>query len=139
MKRDRHLWEDHVTRLSRPPSPGFAGRRPSKYGNRENFVDGIRFSSRLEADRYVELCLLTASGQVLWFLRQVPFDVAPGVKYRADYLVVWNRSGSASEAVTVEDTKGMMTSASRVKIAVVEQRYGIRIRLLRRADVGRRP
>lgn len=108
-----------------------------RHGNRTTVVDGIKFTSQLEADRYRELKLLRASGEVLWFLRQVPFDVATGVVYRADFLVVWNRTGSPQEIVTIEDTKGHLTDTSRVKIAAVEDRYGIKVRLLRRGDVSR--
>lgn len=124
-------------RHSAPQPPVLSDRVGGKFANRATVVNGLRFHSRLEADRYRELLQLVAWGQVAWFLRQVPFDVAPGVVYRADFLVVWNRAGTPAEVVTVEDTKGVMTQTSRTKIAVVEQRYGICITILRRADVGR--
>lgn len=109
----------------------------TRMGNKITLVDGIRFASRLEADRYGELKLLRAAGEVLWFLRQVPFDVAPSVVYRADFLIAWNLTGSADTVVTVEDTKGFLTPTSRVKILSVQERYGITIRILKRQDVGR--
>lgn len=114
------------------PRPGVG-----RHGNHSTFVDGYRFASKLEADRYRELVLLRSGGAVRWFLRQVPFDVAPGVVYRCDFLVVWNLSGTAEDSVTIEDTKGHLTQTSRTKIAVVQERYGIRIRILTRADVRR--
>lgn len=108
-----------------------------RHGNKITTVDGYRFASRLEADRYRELVLLRHAGQIRWFLRQVPFDVAPGVVYRCDFLVMWNRTGTAEDTVTIEDTKGHLTATSRTKIAVVQERYGITVRILTRADVSR--
>jgi len=105
-----------------------------RMGNRVTCVDGLKFRSKLEADRYSELKLLRAAGEVKWFLRQVPFDVAPGVIYRADFLVVWNLGGTV-EKITVEDTKGFLTDTARVKLAVVAQRYGISVQILTRAQV----
>jgi uncharacterized protein DUF1064 len=117
--------------------PGRFGERPGRHGNRITYVDGIRFTSRLEADRYCELKILKAGGEVLWFTRQVTFDIAPGVVYRCDFLVAWNRSGLPGTCMSIEDTKGHMTQTSRVKIAAVQQRHGIAITLLRREQVGR--
>ena len=112
----------------------------SKYRNKAQYVDGLRFDSKLEADRYLELKALQASGEVAWFLRQIPFQVARGVIYRADFLVVlptshirW-RYGDTTY-VMIEDCKGFMTAVSRVKIRTVEDKYGIKIKILKRADV----
>jgi hypothetical protein len=114
-----------------------AGSKPTKHGNTRTEVNGYTFASRLEADRYRELVVLRQSGQVAWFIRQVPFDVAPGVVYRADFLVVCNLDGSARQEVHVEETKGHLTDTARVKLRVVEERYGIQIRILTRKDVHR--
>jgi hypothetical protein len=108
-----------------------------QHGNRITHVNGYRFASRLEADRYRELLLLHKAGEVRWFIRQVPFDVAPGVVYRCDFLVVWNRTGTAEDCVSIEDTKGHLTQTSRTKIAVVQERYGVRVRILTREQVSR--
>jgi hypothetical protein len=108
-----------------------------RHGERTTIVDGIKFRSKLEADRYRELKLLRAGGHVKWFLRQVPFDVSVSVVYRLDFLVCWNRSGIADEVLTYEETKGHLTDASRIKIGVVQERYAIKINILRRADVSR--
>lgn len=136
-KADRELW----TRMADGIDAGVAARvlglqpaaAPRKYRNRVTMRYGIRFASKLEADRYCELELERLGHRVAWFLRQVPFDVAPGVVYRADFLVVANPSG----LVSVEDCKGVLTPTSRVKIAAVEHRYGIKIKLLHRQDVRR--
>jgi hypothetical protein len=137
----RSAWTEFVRKRPggvRVP-PVVTERVGGKFGNRVTVVDGLKFSSRLEADRYRELAKLVQWGQVKYFVRQVPFDVAPGVVYRADFLVVWNRIGKPLEIVEIEDTKGYLTATSRTKIAVVQARYGIPIKILRRGDVSRCP
>jgi hypothetical protein len=119
--------------------------RVGRLGNRATVIDGIKFHSKLEADRWRELQLLQKAGEVLYTLRQVPFDVAPGVTYRLDFLIRWANGrreactscAQATEPVTYEDTKGHLTDTSRTKIAVVQERYRIHIRILTRADVSR--
>ena len=141
----RHDWSEFVRRMAQPiienaTAAGMAPRSDtSKYRSKRCRVDGLNFASQLEADRYRELKALQASGDVAWFIRQVPFDVAPGVVYRADFLVVWRPVMAPVQwcRVSIEDCKGMMTPNSRTKIAVVEQRYGIKIRLLTRAEVSK--
>lgn len=137
----RGKWEQFVRLAEKHDKDGLArmlGMAPGKrtrMGNRATTIDGIRFASKLEADRYRELLLLRQAGEVLYFLRQVPFDVATAVVYRADFVVMWNRTGTPRENVTVEDTKGHQTEVARVKLAAVQDRYGIKITVLRRADV----
>jgi hypothetical protein len=118
-----------------PPKPPKKNRLQN--AARATIVDGIRFPSRLEADRYRELKLLQLAGDVLYTLRQVPFVVATGKVYRLDFMIIWNRSGTPHEVVTYEDTKGRLTEVSALKIAAVQDRYGIKIKLLRRGDVSR--
>lgn len=84
--------------------------------------DGIRFDSKKEAKRYDDLRLLQRSGEVLFFLRQVPFDIGAGVKYRLDFLVFW-RDGD----ITFEDVKGFRTKEYLIKKRLVESLYPITI------------
>lgn len=138
MQQNRKAWAALAAKQAAASPPGgFGATGVGRHGNRICFVDGIRFTSHLEADRYCELTMLKAAGEVLWFTRQVPFDIAPGVAYRCDFLVAWNRSGLPQECLTVEDTKGHMTQTSRVKIAAVQHRHGLTITLLRRDQVMR--
>ena len=104
--------------------------RPSKYGAKATVVDGIRFASKLEAKRYSQLVALQKWGTVAFFLRQVPFDVAISVRYLADFLVVYTDG-----RLEVEDVKGILTPTSRTKIAVVEDRYRIKVKSLKREDL----
>ena len=61
-------------------------------------ADGIKFASKKEHKRYQQLKILQNSGEILFFLRQVPFHLEAGVKYVCDFLVFWTNG-----EVTVED------------------------------------
>jgi hypothetical protein len=101
--------------------------RRNKYGvapKADRTMDGIVFHSKREMQRYAELKLLVKAGRVDYFLRQVPFDLPGGVKYRADFLIVWN---DWSAGVTIEDVKGAITKMYALKKKQVEALYGVRI------------
>jgi hypothetical protein len=147
----RKNWNRYVSTLARvcDPTTGAVRQdlltqarlpRASKYRNKATYVDGVRFASKLEADRYRELKALQAAGPVAWFIRQPSFDI-PGGAYRADFLVVWMEALGEYKGwidrVTVEDTKGVMTALAKHKIACVREKYGITVRILTRADVSR--
>ena len=85
--------------------------------------DGIRFASKKEYKRYTELKTLQKYGEVLFFLRQVPFHLTAGVKYVCDYLVFWTNG-----EVTIEDVKGMKTPMYILKKKQVQQLYPIIIK-----------
>src|SRR6266849_8054718 len=111
--------------------------RQRKYGNLPTEADGIQFQSKLEAKYYVELVLRHKAGEVLYFLRQVPFHLPGGVIYRVDFLVVvppytgafQSRSNYDPEAVVIEyvDCKGVDTQDSKNKIKMVQAMYGVSI------------
>lgn len=84
--------------------------------------DNIKFASKKECKRYIELKLLKEKGEVLFFLRQVPFHLEGGVKWVADFLVFWLDGN-----VTIEDPKGIKTSLYIAKKKMVEATYPISI------------
>ena len=84
--------------------------------------DDIKFSSQKERQRYRELKLLKKSGEILFFLRQVPFHLQAGVKYVCDYLIFWTNG-----EVTIEDVKGVKTDMYILKKKMVEATYPITI------------
>jgi len=97
--------------------------RPShKLHARPTELDGIRFASKKEARRYADLMLAKKSGDVIFFLRQVPFHLPGRTKYYADFLVFW-----ADGTVTVEDVKGFRTKDYKMKKRQVEEIYPIEI------------
>jgi hypothetical protein len=119
----------------------------SKYRAKITEVDGIKFASVLEADRYKQLKLLKASGEICYFLRQVPFDLPGGSSYRCDFMVV-HLAGTVSfvppeevpgwiKWIEFEDCKGYMTPMSKLKIKQVEALYPVKIKILTRKDIGK--
>ena len=93
-----------------------------KYKAKPTEVDNIRFDSKKEAKRYDELVLFQAAGEVIFFLRQVPFHLPGNVTYRVDYQIFW-KDGH----VTFEDVKGMRTKQFIMKKKMVEALYPVNI------------
>ncbi|EJI2509729.1 DUF1064 domain-containing protein [Salmonella enterica] len=96
--------------------------RAPKYGNKKTEVDGITFDSKKEAHYYTQLKLRQAAGEVVMFLRQVPFHLPGGVKYLADFEVL-----TADGVVEFIDVKGARTAEYKLKKKLVEQYYPITI------------
>lgn len=112
----------------RPARQGEAApsKKPRKYRNKPSrSADGKRFDSKLERDYYEQLVLRWKAGDILWFVRQVTFELEGGVDYRADFLVV------TAAGVEVVDTTGLMTQAKRNKLKQVRARYGIEVQVVR--------
>jgi len=96
----------------------------SKYGNIRTEVNGIKFASKKEAGRYMELAMLQKAGYVDWFICQPRFNLPGGIKYYADFLVVWK-----DRQTGIEDVKGYDTRVSKMKRKMVEDLYPITIEL----------
>lgn len=93
--------------------PGFdqnAKKKSTKYHNRPTQLDGKIYPSKHEAERAAELKLLVRSGGAAAVLEQVPFLLAGGVKYVADFVIL-NWDGT----FTVEDAKGVRTKDYSIK------------------------
>lgn len=94
----------------------------SKYGNRKTVVNGLQFDSQAEASRYSYLVVLERAGVISELRRQVPIEIAPGVKIRtnprkspairyvADFVY---RKSDGNEVV--EDVKGDLTPIYKLK------------------------
>ena len=63
--------------------------KPSKFAAIICEADGIKFRSKKERRRYLELMALRHSGDVRYFLMQVPFRLPGNTKYLLDFLVFW--------------------------------------------------
>lgn len=127
-----------------------SGRRPHKYNAQATVVDGIKFASKAEARRYCDLILLQRAGEISGLelqpdyplviprmidgkLTNVPVRIRSAKrpngtrsKYTADFRYQDTRTGLQ----VVEDVKGVDTTASRLRRAVVECIYGIEIVLI---------
>ena len=100
--------------------PAFQQTSGSKHRNVICEADGIKFRSKKERKRYLELCALRDAGEC-WFLRQVPFYLPGNTKYVLDFMIFWK------DRVTFEDTKGHRTAMFIMKKKQVEALYPIRI------------
>lgn len=89
-------------------------------------VDGIRFDSAREAQRWLNLRLLERAGDIRDLKRQVPYELmgqnAPiktptglTMQYRADFVYFDCRIN----AEVVEDSKGWCTEVARLKHAIL--------------------
>lgn len=85
-------------------------------------VDGEKFASKKEARYYSELLLARQSGELLFFLRQVPLHLGGGVRYVCDFLEFWKNG-----EVRFVDTKGFRTSMYIAKKKLAEAKYPITI------------
>ena len=98
----------------------------SKYGNEKVVVDGIKFDSLLEANRWQELKLLQRAKQIQDLDRQVRFELQPcykknnktikAINYVADF-VYYDLN---KKKMIVEDTKGFKTDVYKLKKKIFE-------------------
>lgn len=93
-----------------------------KFHAQSTEVDGIRFSSKREARYFGQLQLARKSGDLLFFLRQVPFHLPGGIRYVCDFAEFW-KSGE----VRFVDVKGFATAQYKSKKTMVEALYPIKI------------
>ena len=93
-----------------------------KYHAKPTTRNGIHFDSKKEARYYDELLLRQRAGEVLFFLRQVPFDLPGNTKYRADFMEFWTNG-----EVHIVDVKGYQTKEFIKNKKMVESIYPIEI------------
>lgn len=100
-------------RINRPPAPKAAKRR-NKYGAEPVTIDGIRFDSKAEGRRYLQLKAMQGAGEISGLRHHVEFPLLPAqavgerkekpVHYEADFVYL----DSAGNQI-VEDTKSAPT------------------------------
>lgn len=113
----------------RPATMPAPAKKRSKYGNTRVVIDGRRFDSIKEADRYQELRLLERSGQISGLECQVRYPITvAGIEvceYRADFVYA-----DLTGAVHVEDVKSKATrgiAVYRLKKRLMLACHGIEI------------
>lgn len=105
-----------------------AHRRHSKYGNVKIEIDGHKFDSRAESDRYLELIMLERAGEISGLQVHPTYQLlAPyirrdgvkvrGITYKADFAYVEHG------VRIVEDVKGVQTQVFKLKRKLFEKRY----------------
>jgi len=110
--------------------------KPLKYRNTPTVIGAEKYRSKREARRHQDLLLLQRAGHIADLLREVPYQLAPGVKiegeararpavrYVADFIYRDMRTG----LVVVEDAKGVQTDVYRLKKHLMAVVHGIHIR-----------
>lgn len=133
-----------------------AAQASNKYHNRKIEINGIRFDSRKEAQRYVQLMNAMRLGAIKDLRLQVDFTIQEAytdcqgkriraIRYRADFAYkltgllpfgisaedrdVWSRYIMAGTETVIEDVKGVKTQAYKLKEKLMAQK-GIGIRLV---------
>ena len=96
--------------------------RKSKYKANKTSVDGHTFDSQKEADYYCELKMRLNSNDINGFCLQPTFILAPGLKYKADF-IVFNKDNSCD----VIDVKGFKTKEYITKKKVFEDKFNLNI------------
>ena len=106
----------------------------SKYGNIKTEVDGIKFDSKKEANRYQELKLLKRAGEIEKLKLQPRYELQPkyringrnvrNLEYKADFEYIDRKTG---ETIT-EDVKGMKTAVYKIKKKLFEYIYNREIK-----------
>lgn len=102
----------------------------NKYFNKKIIVDGIKFDSKKEANRFKELKLLKQSGVIKELELQKVFELQPkyinnkgehirAITYKADFFYYDNEK----EKYIVEDTKGFRTEVYKLKKKLFEYTY----------------
>ena len=93
--------------------------------------DGIKFASKAERAYYNKLKLLQESGEVLFFLCQVPFILDAGIKYICDFQVFYAPKGEEPGEISFVDVKGVCTSNFLLKKRLLEKKYPIKLEIVK--------
>lgn len=97
-------------------------KKRSKYRANKTSIDGHTFDSKKEADYYCQLKLRLQAKEIHGFCLQPTFMLAPGLKYKADF-VVFNNDNSYD----IIDVKGVHTKEYTAKKKVFEDKYNMKI------------
>ena len=107
-----------------------------KYRNKPCEVGGEKYRSHRERDRHQSLLLLQRAGKIAGLTREVPFELAPGVKIEGEprkrpalrYVADFVYSDVETGRIVVEDAKGMQTPVYRLKKHLMATLRGIHVR-----------
>ena len=116
-----------------------------KYHNKKTFIDGIKFDSKLEAERYAQLKILEREGVIRDLELQPSFELLPSFRkngktwrrtlYKADFRYIL----AEDDSYIIEDVKGstsVITDVFRLKQKLFEYKYPeLTIKIVTRKDM----
>jgi hypothetical protein len=121
--------------LKRPYNPN--ARRSSKYGNKKVTVQGIKFDSKWESERYLYLKACKRAGTVRNLELQVRFNLIVNdhkiCTYVADFRYERENKDGVWEPI-VEDAKGVETPEFKLKKKLMKACLGIEIYLSKKTS-----
>ena len=100
----------------------------SKYHAQRTEVDGIKFASKKEAKRYVQLKAFERAGLIKNLRLQVPYQIIAkskygrAIKYIADFVYIEDGQ------TVVEDVKGFKTDVYKLKKRLMAEVYGVEVK-----------
>ncbi len=106
--------------MIKPENP----RQKHKFSAERTELDGIKFPSKKEKNYYAQLLVRQRIGEVVFFLRQVPFHLPGGTKYVVDF-----QEFMADGTVRFVDVKGFQTKEFIRAKKQVEAMYPVQIEL----------
>ena len=116
-----------------------------KYHNKKTFIDGIKFDSKLEAERYAQLKILERAGVIRNLELQPEYELIPSFRkngktwrkttYKADFRYILVED----DITIIEDVKGstaVITDVFRLKQKLFEYKYPeLSIKIVTRKDM----
>ena len=116
-----------------------------KYHNKKTVIDGIKFDSKLEAKRYVQLKILERAGVIRDLELQPEYELIPSFRkngktwrrtvYKADFRYIL----AEDDSYIIEDVKGstsVITDVFRLKQKLFEYKYPeLTIKIVTRRDM----
>lgn len=105
-------------------------KKEPKYRNVKTEVDGIKFDSKKEAQRWGELKILERAGEISNLQRQVPYILIDKSKYGQQIKYIADFTYQDKGNLVVEDVKSPIskTPVYRLKKRLMAERYGIEIK-----------
>jgi hypothetical protein len=111
----------------------------NKYGNKKTYINDVKFDSKKEAERALELAMLEKAGVIKNLKRQVRFELIPSQKdengkvlfrpvvYIADFTYTDCKTGE----FICEDVKGMIVNEFRLKQKMMYYFHHIKVRVVK--------
>lgn len=119
-------------RMSREDYRAHAGKpdKPRKYRNTPTVVDGTRFASKKEANRFVYLKALEREGEIAGLKLQPRYPLAVAGHLVCTYVGDFEYSMAAGGQVVTEDAKGVKTPEFIIKSKLFHALYGREVRIV---------